>query len=78
MSVNGWSEPSSITPSTCSSNRTGSTMMFAGASRPSPDSTLTYFGDAFTRMLLRSTAACPTSPSPKRNDLAVPLRGLKP
>ena len=41
ISLNGRSEPSSITPSTWSSNRTGITMMLAGAASPRPEPTLT-------------------------------------
>ena len=36
-SPNGVKEASSITPSTCSSNSTGMTMMFCGLDSPSPD-----------------------------------------
>jgi hypothetical protein len=38
-SVKGENEPSSITPSTWSSNRTGSTTMLTGAASPSPEVT---------------------------------------
>ena len=40
-SANGFSEASSITASTCSSNRIGRTMMFTGSASPRPEVTLT-------------------------------------
>ena len=64
-SENRFTEANSITPSSSPSNNTGSTTRSAGADSDSPERTVRLLPPSpATRMVLRVTAACPTSPSP--------------
>ena len=79
MALNCWNEASSITPLICPSNSTGSTSDVARGRLADgrADARRSPSGTSSTRMVLRSSAHCPTRPSPSSKRLASCFRCRK-